>query len=96
LERIIYCPRTLSPIAEITETARSIGEGDLSHRIEGIVSEDEVGELAAAFNAMLDKVRPLFAGTGSFLPTPPTSCVSGRHHSGMHGRRIEWGSSLKQ
>lgn len=58
--------RTLSPIAEITETARSIGEGDLSHRIEGIVSEDEVGELAAAFNAMLDKVEASFCRERQF------------------------------
>lgn len=52
--------RTLKPISAITETACSIGEGDLSQRIEGISSKDEVGELALAFNTMLDKMEASF------------------------------------
>ena len=51
---------TLKPIAAITETACSIGGGDLSRRIDGIESKDEVGELSLAFNAMLDKVEDSF------------------------------------
>lgn len=51
---------TLKPIAAITETACSIGGGDLSRRIEGIESKDEVGELALAFNTMLDKLEDSF------------------------------------
>lgn len=51
---------TLKPIAAITETACSIGGGDLSRRIDGIMSKDEVGELSLAFNAMLDKVEDSF------------------------------------
>ncbi|MDD3227979.1 MAG: HAMP domain-containing sensor histidine kinase [Oscillospiraceae bacterium] len=52
--------RTLKPISAITETACSIGEGDLSQRIDGISSKDEVGELALAFNTMLDKMEASF------------------------------------
>ena len=51
---------TLKPIAAITETACSIGRGDLSRRIGGIESKDEVGELSLAFNAMLDQVEESF------------------------------------
>lgn len=51
---------TLKPIAAITETACSIGDGDLSRRINGIESNDEVGELALAFNTMLDRMEDSF------------------------------------
>lgn len=45
--------RALRPVRQITETAKGISEGDLSKRIEGIQSRDEVGELADMFNRMI-------------------------------------------
>lgn len=52
--------RALRPIAKITETAKTIGSGDLSQRIKQLPVKDEVGELIDAFNAMLDKVEHSF------------------------------------
>ena len=45
--------RALKPLRQITETAKEIRGGDLSKRIEGISSRDEVGELAGMFNRMV-------------------------------------------
>lgn len=52
--------RALQPIRQITETANKISEGDLSKRIDGIVSQDEVGELASTFNRMLEELEVSF------------------------------------
>ena len=52
--------RALKPIRQITETAKKISEGDLSKRIDGIVSDDEVGELADTFNKMLEELEVSF------------------------------------
>ncbi len=52
--------RALRPIRQITETAKKISHGDLSERIEGITSKDEVGELADTFNQMLEDVEASF------------------------------------
>lgn len=52
--------RALQPIRRITETAKKISEGDLSERINGIFSNDEVGELADTFNMMLEELEVSF------------------------------------
>ena len=52
--------RALQPIRRITETAKKISEGDLSERIDGIFSHDEVGELADTFNMMLEELEVSF------------------------------------
>lgn len=52
--------RALQPIRQITETAKGISEGDLSKRIDGIVINDEVGELADTFNRMLEELEVSF------------------------------------
>lgn len=52
--------RALQPIRQITETAQKISEGDLSERIDGVVSHDEVGELADTFNSMLEELEVSF------------------------------------
>ena len=56
----LIAKRSLKPIRMITQTANHIGDGDLSHRIDGIESRDEVGDLAAAVNDMLEKIETLF------------------------------------
>jgi len=60
----------LRPIAAITATARRIGSsGDLAHRITvpGRPRGDEVGQLAATFNAMLDRLEGAFAAQRRFV-----------------------------
>lgn len=52
--------RALQPIHEITQTARTIGDGNLSYRIAASPAKDEVGELSDTFNEMLDKLELSF------------------------------------
>jgi two-component system, OmpR family, sensor histidine kinase MprB len=70
----------VAPIVRVTEAARHIEEtSDLGRRIE-VSGQDEVGELAARFNAMLDTLersigaqRQLVADASHELRTPVTS-----------------------
>jgi two-component system, OmpR family, sensor histidine kinase MprB len=79
--------RVLAPITEVTETAQLIGEtDDLSRRIH-VTQEDEVGQMAARFNEMLERLsasrsaldasvtaqRQLVADASHELRTPVTS-----------------------
>ena len=67
----------VAPVARVTDAARHISETeDLARRIE-VTSSDEVGELAARFNAMLDTLegsiaaqRQLVADASHELRTP--------------------------
>lgn len=52
--------RALKSVSQITKTAKAIGDGNLSGRIEGINSRDEAGELASTFNNMLDELEVSF------------------------------------
>ena len=58
--------RVLAPLRDVTETARAISETDLTRRIEG-EGEDEIGRLAATFNAMLDRLESAFRTQKEFL-----------------------------
>jgi two-component system, OmpR family, sensor histidine kinase MprB len=70
----------VAPVARVTAAARHIAQTeDLGRRIE-VTSQDEVGELAARFNAMLDTLegsiaaqRQLVADASHELRTPVTS-----------------------
>ncbi len=79
--------RVLAPLAEVAQTAQQIGEtDDLSHRLR-IHADDEVGQLAKRFNAMLEHLegsraaldesvraqRQLVADASHELRTPITS-----------------------
>ena len=52
--------RALSPVAAIARTARSITAADLSRRLAIDGPDDEIGQLAATLNAMLDRLEQAF------------------------------------
>jgi two-component system, OmpR family, sensor kinase len=52
--------RVLRPLRELTDTARSIEETDLTRRIE-VRGDDELAELGRTFNAMLDRLETSFS-----------------------------------
>jgi signal transduction histidine kinase len=58
--------RVLAPVRELTETARTITETDLTRRIE-VRGSDELAELARTFNEMLDRLEEAFAAQRRFL-----------------------------
>jgi two-component system OmpR family sensor kinase len=53
--------RDLRPLVEITETATSIAQGDLSQRVSHVAEGTEVGQLGLAFNTMIDEIEMAFA-----------------------------------
>jgi two-component system OmpR family sensor kinase len=58
--------RVLAPLRDLTDTARSIGESDLTRRI-NVQGEDEIAQLARTFNAMLDRLEAAFATQRAFV-----------------------------
>lgn len=56
----IIAKKSLQPISRITETAETIGNGDLTQRIELSDTNDEVGNLSRTFNQMLDQLEVSF------------------------------------
>jgi signal transduction histidine kinase len=58
--------RVIKPVRELTSTARSISETDLSARIPER-SRDEVAQLAATFNSMLGRLERAFESQRRFL-----------------------------
>jgi signal transduction histidine kinase len=58
--------RLLRPIRQLTDTARSITETDLTARIP-VETDDEIAELAVTFNAMLDRLDEAFATQRRFI-----------------------------
>jgi len=60
--------RALAPVADVTETARAISlSGDFAARVEGAQRGDEVGELAVAFNEMLEALAQNHQALQRFL-----------------------------
>jgi heavy metal sensor kinase len=58
--------QTLKPVDRITDIARGIGESDLSRRID-IVSDDELGRLAATLNGMISRLEEAFLKERRFV-----------------------------
>jgi signal transduction histidine kinase len=58
--------RALAPVRELTQTARSISQSDLTRRIEGHGAGD-AAEMARSFNAMLDRLERVFRGQREFV-----------------------------
>ena len=58
--------RAMRPVKTITQAARSIGETDLSRRL-NLKSKDELGELANTFDAMLARLQAAFERQRQFV-----------------------------
>jgi signal transduction histidine kinase len=65
---LVLARRALTPIADVTDTARAISlSGDFAARVEVGDSGDEVGELALAFNEMLSALEQNHQALQRFL-----------------------------
>ncbi len=64
----ILAHAALAPIDRITQTAHTIARSnDLTRRIQTKPTQDEVGRLAATFNAMLERIEELFRAQQRFV-----------------------------
>jgi two-component system, OmpR family, sensor histidine kinase ArlS len=73
----------LTPVALMTQTARSISASDLSTRIAAVTSHDELRELADTFNEMLGRIQESYEKQNRFVSDAshelrtPLSVISG-------------------
>jgi signal transduction histidine kinase len=56
----VVAGRALRPLQNVTSTARQLSEDTLDQRIHYVGADDEVAELAATFDAMLDRISTAF------------------------------------
>jgi len=56
---LLLASQVLKPVDRMTQTARAIGESDLSRRIE-VHSDDELGRLALTLNQMIERLEMAF------------------------------------
>jgi two-component system, OmpR family, sensor kinase len=76
--------RAMHPVAVMTETARRITLGDLKQRIDGVIRQDELGQLAATLNLMISRIAETVSRERRFtsdasheLRTPLTAIETG-------------------
>jgi signal transduction histidine kinase len=62
----VVAGRVLAPLRLLADTARSIGESDLTRRIP-VTGRDEIADLSHTFNAMLDRLEAAFATQRQFV-----------------------------
>jgi signal transduction histidine kinase len=62
----VVAGRVLAPLRLLADTARSIGESDLTQRIP-VGGRDEIADLSRTFNAMLDRLEAAFAAQRQFV-----------------------------
>jgi two-component system, OmpR family, sensor kinase len=58
--------RVLKPVSLLTDTARSISQSDLTHRID-VRGGGQAAEMARSFNAMLDRLEAVFRSQREFV-----------------------------
>jgi two-component system, OmpR family, sensor kinase len=58
--------RALAPVRELTQTAHSISQSDLTRRI-GVHGAGDAAEMARSFNEMLDRLERVFRGHREFV-----------------------------
>ncbi len=59
--------RALSPLSRIAQRASRVTAGDLSVRMGPVTTRDEIGEVATAIDAMLDRLEVAFAAQRQFV-----------------------------
>lgn len=59
--------RALDPVRRVTQTAAAISREDLTRRIDYRGPADEIGQLAATMDAMLDRIEEAFAAQEQFV-----------------------------
>ena len=65
---LVLARRALAPVSDVTDTARAISlSGDFAARVEGGQRGDEVGDLAVAFNEMLEALEQNHQALQRFL-----------------------------
>jgi two-component system OmpR family sensor kinase len=62
----VIAGRVLKPVGLLTDTARSISQSDLTHRID-VRGTGEAAEMARSFNAMLDRLEAVFRSQREFV-----------------------------
>jgi two-component system OmpR family sensor kinase len=62
----IIAGRVLKPVGALTDTARSISQSDLTHRIDAR-GTGEAADMARSFNAMLDRLEAVFRSQREFV-----------------------------
>jgi two-component system OmpR family sensor kinase len=58
--------RALAPVRQLTETARSISQSDLTRRV-SVYGAGDAAEMARSFNAMLDRLEAVFRSHRAFV-----------------------------
>ena len=58
--------RVLKPVGALTDTARSISQSDLTHRV-NVRGAGEAADMARSFNAMLDRLEAVFRSQREFV-----------------------------
>jgi diguanylate cyclase (GGDEF)-like protein/PAS domain S-box-containing protein len=79
------------PLHELVQATRHIGRGNLEHHIE-INTQDELAELAQAFNEMTLKLQQTIARKGAILEAAPVGILS----FDLQGRIVEWNPTLRR
>lgn len=62
----VVAGRILRPLTDLTDTALSITDTDISQRIE-VEGDDEIAELSRTFNSMLDRLEEAFSAQRRFV-----------------------------
>lgn len=80
----VVAGRALKPVHDLSQKIGNISEHNLAQRIEHISTKDEIGDLTASFNHMLDRLEKSFLYQKSFaanaaheLKTPLTTMKAG-------------------
>ncbi|GAA4462610.1 HAMP domain-containing sensor histidine kinase [Nemorincola caseinilytica] len=79
---VLFSRQVFNPVIAITRKVKEIGSQNLHVRLDGANEKDEVGELAATFNNMLDRLETAFETQNNFisnasheLSTPLTTII---------------------
>jgi two-component system, OmpR family, sensor kinase len=62
----VIAGRVLKPVGLLTDTARSISQSDLTHRVD-VRGTGEAADMARSFNAMLDRLEAVFRSQREFV-----------------------------